>query len=207
MIHLPRATERLPLIEELNHKLNTSIPLFDAADGAELIRDGHPNRCGHSTNKEATRTPGDIGCTVSHLRIAQDGLRNNYDYVVVFEDDCVMKSNLESLRSSLASSSGITWDLFLFGALVYRKHTPINRNFSQVKWFEGTHCLIMNKTFMEHLIQVYTAAYDAGIVYAADGLYDIVCQTRAVTCVGFSNPVSHFEQKLGIYSYICNRIK
>ena len=207
LIHLPRATERKPLIEELNHKLNITLPIFDAAVGTELIRDGHPTRCGHSTKKEATRSPGDIGCTVSHLRVAQNGLQNNYDYVVVFEDDCVMNSDLESLRSSLASSDGIKWDLFLLGATAYRKHMPLNSKFSQVKWFEGTHCLIMNKNFMEHLVQVYTAAYDAGTVYAADGLYDIVCQTRDVKCIGFRNPASHFEQKHGLYSYIIDRIR
>ena len=38
MIHLSKATERLPIIKSLEKKLNITLPIFEAKDGYELIK-------------------------------------------------------------------------------------------------------------------------------------------------------------------------
>jgi len=207
MIHLPRSTERIPVINELQYKLNASIPLFDAADGVELVKAGHPQRCGHSIGTVASRSPGDIGCTVSHVNIARDCLAKGYEYAVVFEDDCEFNKTLEELSTILDIAKGNQWDLFLLGASAYLDHKPINNSLSTVKSFYGTHSLIMNKTFMENLICIYTSACEKGLVYAADGLYSIVCKETDIKAVGFRGHNLYFKQRAGMYSYILNRVR
>ena len=123
MIHLNRAVERLPLIQKFEESLQIKLNIFEAADGYQLVKDGHPTTC-QQRGPPATRGAGCIGCTVSHINICKDALSKNYDYIVIFEDDCEFKSDLHILDSYINEFINLqqSWDLFLLG------YNPISVN-------------------------------------------------------------------------------
>ena len=141
MIHLSRATERLPFIHKLEADLQTSLPLFEAADGPALVKEGHPTTC-QQRGPPYTRGSGCVGCTVSHIRICKDALSKQYDYVVIFEDDTAFCSDLSTFHSEIQNFVNLNapWDLFLLGwdpesasPIVGTSISKINRIFSSIK--------------------------------------------------------------------------
>ncbi len=210
-IHLERAKERLPVMAELEEKLGTKIPIFSAADGYELFRQGYPHGCAHTEG--STRGEGDVGCTVSHAWVARDAMAKGYEYAIVFEDDCIMKQELvdfayymEMTKMYLQESKG-SWDLFLLGNSAHLNFEYVTPFLAKVRDFYGTHALIMKRSFMEHLLSIFDEAHSRGKVHSADGLYSTVLKTRPVTAFGCAEAEHFFEQKKGMYSYIVEKVR
>ena len=207
MIHLERAKERLPYIIDLQARLKMTVPIYPACEGAELVRQGHPIRC--ITNPTGlNRSPGDVGCTVSHINICKYALENNYDHIVIFEDDCKMTGTLDNLATQLAAFRrlGLPWDLFLLGGHV--TGTPIaGTPFSMAREFFLTHACLLNRTFMKELITLYETYYENNTTFAIDGLYSNVLKAKKAQAYGFTSKTAFFDQYNGIYSYIVEGIR
>lgn len=212
MIHLERAKERIQVISELEEKIQTKLPLFKAADGKELLSQGHPYLCAHSTDM-TERCAGDVGCTVSHTWVCRDALQKNLDYAVVFEDDCVLNQSLETVLAYMEvcrmyfEATGEKWDLFLLGNnahLDFEFKTPF---LAKVRDFYGTHAVIMSRKFMETLLEIFDEAHSRGRVHSADGLYSTVLKSRGLVAYGCSQSEHFFEQKKGMYSYIVEKVR
>ena len=202
MIHLERATERLPVIKELERQLNIKLQIFEGADGYALIREGHPTTC-QQRGPPATRGPGDIGCTVSHINICKDAISKNYEYIVIFEDDCVFTSDLPILAASLEQVK-MPWDLLLLGGNPHTfLHIP-GTSVSTVTTFDCTHACVLNTNFMHELVKTYQSYYDVNCTLSIDTMYSNVLKTDKVTGIINSRP---FIQKPAIYSYIIERIR
>jgi hypothetical protein len=205
MIHLDRAVERISYIQSLETALKTPLPLFSACVGTELVAKGHPTLClvgsGH-------RTPGDIGCTVSHITICKDALARGYEYVMIFEDDCELKRSLEEMRAQLSAfrNLGLPWDLFLLGGHV--TGMPLGTTgFSKADKFFLTHACLLNRTFMTELVALYDSYCDKNLTFAIDGIYSNVLQSKKATAYGFTANDVLFGQYNGIYSYIIEGIR
>ena len=208
IIHLKKATERLPIIQDLEHALNIKLHIFDGADGYKLIEDGHPTTC-QQQGTPFTRAAGDIGCTVSHINICKDALERNYDYVVIFEDDCQFINNLDNLQSSIINfiNLHLNWDLFTLGYDPVSTHNIENTSISKVNRFNLTHALILNKTFINKSIEKYQEYYSNSTIFAIDGLYSNVIEDNNLAAYGPTSSNSFFIQKYGVYSYICERVR
>ena len=61
---------------------------------------------------------GEIGCFMSHYLIWQDVIANNYEKILIFEDDILFepefRQNLESLLEDLEHLK-VNWDLVYLG--------------------------------------------------------------------------------------------
>ena len=202
VIHLQRAPDRLPYIDRLEQKLNMKIPIFDACEGSSLVANGHPTKCAHTHNYY--RSAGEVGCTVSHINICKEALKQNYDHIVIFEDDCELNKSLEELKVKLDEfkNLNVPWDLFCIGGDNIGTH--INDTFMRVDYFYRTHAVILNRTFMKELISLYETFYRNGTTWAVDGLYSDVLRSRKAHGYGFIPNTNNvfFRQALGVKSYI-----
>jgi len=206
MIHLERAVERLSLIKRLEERLGITLHIFNAADGYELIKKGHPTTC-QQRGLPATRGAGDIGCTVSHINICRDALSKKYDYIVIFEDDCVFTSDLYKLYYSFNQFNmlNIPFDLFLLGmhANDYT-HTSLS-DIIKVRDFNYTHACILNVKFMNELIKTYDEYYNNNTTLSIDTLYSNILKSNKVDGYGFNT--NDFIQQPGLFSYIIEKIR
>lgn len=206
MIHLERATERVPYIRNLEQKLNTTLTLFPAADGVELVKQGHPVRCAKNPTT-LNRPPGDIGCTVSHINICKDALKHNYDSIVIFEDDCEFISTLPDVRNKLKeiTTYGTAYDLIILGGSLLGYTHVEGTSFNILRDFNETHSCILNKRCMKELIDLYESYYTSDVIFAIDGMYSNLLQSNKIVGCGFN--VNLFKQNRNLYSYVINGMR
>jgi len=207
MIHLERATERIPLISTLENNLKTKLNIFPGANGYKLVQDGHPTTC-QQRGSPFERSAGDIGCTVSHINICKDALSKGYDYIVIFEDDCEFISDIPKLNSYIDDfiNLNLDWDLFLLGwsPLVY---SNISNYFSKISRFDCTHAVILNKTFMQYLIKTYDEYYNNNTTLSIDTMYSNIIEEKHLNVYGFTYHNGFFIQKRGMHSYIIEKVR
>ena len=201
MIHLERAKERLSDVAALEKGLNMSLQIFPGVEGAQVVADGHPTLC--ITKTGGHRGAGDIGCTVSHIRICKEALEKGYSHVVIFEDDCQLTGSLSTIDNVLTHAKDILrngWDLFILDGNLHTS-SSLTSQIIQVKGFYQTHAVILSRFFMKKLVQLYETYYAEGYTYAIDGIYTNLLHSGGCTGYGIAHQRSLFKQKAG-YSYI-----
>jgi GR25 family glycosyltransferase involved in LPS biosynthesis len=206
MIHLERAKERLPVIKKLEDDLGMKLTNFQAVDGIQLLKTGFPTNC--AARPGSTRGPGDIGATVSHYRICCLGLENKYDYLVIFEDDCILNRSLNELEYFLTLSKfylksvNQTFDIFLLGHGGCVNY-DIKTNFLLRAFnFNGTHAMILNRKAMKLYKEEFETLLDKKLVHSCDGLYSEVIKKNSLEAYGVVQGDTFFEQNQKMYSYI-----
>lgn len=207
MIHLERATEREPLIKQLENTLKIKLNIFPAADGHKLVKEGHPTTC-QQRGPPATRGAGDIGCTVSHINICKDAIEKNYDYIVILEDDCEFVYDLSSLNNIINNfiNLKLQWDLFLLGYEQEKYYNLPGTEFRKVSRFNLTHSVVLNRTFMKELIKTYEEYYNNNTTLSIDTMYSNVIENNNLNAYGHVHN-KMFIQKPGMYSYIVERVR
>lgn len=206
MIHLERAKERLPVIEKLETDLKTKLTNFEAIDGVELLKTGFPTSC--AATPGSTRGPGDIGATVSHYKLCCLGLEKNYDYLVIFEDDCILNKSLNELEYFLTLSKMYlksidkSFDIFLLGHGGCVEY-DIQTNFLLRSYnFNGAHALIVNQKLMRAYKEEFESLLEKKLVHSSDGLYSLVIEKNDLHAYGVIHGNTFFEQNQKMYSYI-----
>jgi GR25 family glycosyltransferase involved in LPS biosynthesis len=208
IIHLKRSTDRIPVIQQLEHSLQMTLPIFDAADGYELVKNGHPTTC-QARGAPFYRRPGEIGCTVSHINICRDALSKNLDYAVVFEDDCIFRSDLSTLHSEIDKFVKLRkqWDLFLLGRSPGTTQPMEGTNISKVYQFDLAHALVMSSDFMRCVVRMYEKYTENNTSMAIDGMYSTVITQHYFNAYGFRYGNQFFQQMPGMYSYIIEQLR
>lgn len=208
MIHLDCAIERLPYISNLENSLKTKLNIFSAVDGHKLIKEGHPTTC-QQRGPPSTRSGGEVGCTVSHINICREALAKGYDYAVIFEDDCEFVSDLNTLNNYIDQFTNLNcqYDLFLLGSSPISSSRMPGSHISKVNRFDCTHALILNRTFMTHLINTYEEYYNNNTTLSVDTIYSNVIEKHNMNAYGFTNNRGFFNQKYGLYSYIIEGVR
>jgi glycosyl transferase family 25 len=158
LMNLKRRPDRLKNF--LNYYKNSdmkNIPLlkFDAIDGSKLEMSSIPLSelaIGELQQLESTGfrtkhyqlTKGGIGCYLSHVKIWENILKNNYETVLIFEDDAqVPKDILKSINEEIVYIPN-DWDIILYGyvcskCMKYEKYNEVER-------FMLTHCYLIKKS-------------------------------------------------------------
>ena len=108
LINLKRRPDRLKKFLEfynVSDMKNNLLIKFDAIDGSKLDIDNVPltelakaelnqlESTGFRT-KHYQLTKGAIGCYLSHVKIWENILKNNYEYALIFEDDAKVPPNM-----------------------------------------------------------------------------------------------------------------
>ena len=171
VITLKRATDRHEhLIKELN-ELNYTI--FYGQDKLEFDKKDLQEK--NIYNEDSAREyhrygksmpAGMIGCSWSHKLIYEDVIKNNYDKVLIMEDDIVINKQSISLFSQVLIDLPPDWELFYLG---YDKHEEIKPldylkiGVYHLQHFLGlikyTHKIISNLYPKKITKYIYTAGY------------------------------------------------
>ena len=208
IIHLEKATERLATINKLQNDLNTPITIFPAADGYEMVKNGHPTTC-QQRGFPHTRGAGCIGCTISHINICKEALAKNQEYTVIFEDDCMFNSTLESLQHTMNqfASLQLPFDLFTLGYSPISA-SPVNDSvFLKINSFNGTYGCLLSRTFMKKLVDLYEEYYNNNTTLSIDTMYSNVIKQYNMNAYGITKSLTYFVHNDGMYSYVLEGIR
>lgn len=96
----------------------------------------------------------EIACGSSHRNIVEIACQNNFDNVLIFEDDaCFLDNFHEVCNKSLEKLKKIEWDLFYFSCRLFDKPNLIDENLIKVGNCYCTHAYAINKTAYEKYLE------------------------------------------------------
>jgi len=209
VIHLRRATERLPLVESLICALG-SLEVWDAADGVALVAGGHPTECG--LDPGVVRTAGEVGCVVSHMLAYQKALQDGISHLVVFEDDCAVASgfSLDKVEDYLRQVKEVSRDfgltrmneLILLGTCGCYRWKAIRDGVKATDHFNGSHAYIIGRQMMLMLLHSHLQFLAQNKTAPIDGLIPLVLQAERKHAFCPEHDTGLFRQNREIPSYI-----
>ena len=153
VINLKKNTDRLEKFIEHSRKANVAVERFDAVNGKELEKDDpYILRC---FIKEHNLNPGQIGCALSHIKIWEDAVKNNYNNIIVFEDDAVIPEDFWDKFDKVYNELPEDWDLLLLGGTnlggrIYSDNLLVPDNRSG-NW--GTFAMLINVNFIKKILK------------------------------------------------------
>lgn len=177
--------------------------LYDDTIARLLLSKYILHRYGKKVDRAFTR--GEIGCALSHLSIYKEIVENNYERVLILEDDAMINPRFVHKLSDVRSFIPDDYDLIYWGYRWYdsesslsrlfrlvknavsfnlelnkRHPTPYNKYFCKAGYHAGTHAYSINRKLAEHLIAMNTP-----VKYCADQIlsrltYDNVINSYVV---------------------------
>lgn len=75
--------------------------------------------------------PGQIGCALSHIKIWEYSLKNNYDHILILEDDAILPNNFKDRVKPILNSLPSDWD-YLSLNCAYCEGYDYNQNLIKV---------------------------------------------------------------------------
>ncbi len=201
VIHRKQDKERDPLIANLESALNRKLQHFEGMNGYALIDSGFPTK--HPREPEPT-SPGNIGCTASHVEILDACLRSPYEGCAIFEDDAELACEPIALRYFLLEEIG-EWDICFLGVNEIVEGEPYREGLMRVRRFWGTHAVIVKRKAMLAILEMYHQSLKDGYALPADWLYSYAIQRSNLVAIA---PVkSLVRQCPGILSVISGKIR
>ena len=148
VINLDHRTDRLEEVNSLLKKYNIS---FKRQSGV-FLKEKYPDVLNNTTN---TSSLGHLGCVLSHVNCCIDALNNNYDRILVLEDDInFIHEHIESINyeSLLKEVETVDWGLFYLGGTyndkLHKVSTYLDRPTGPVL---GTQSVGYSKTVIEKI--------------------------------------------------------
>jgi GR25 family glycosyltransferase involved in LPS biosynthesis len=202
VIHLPRAVERVGLLDQMRLIFGEQLLLLNASDGsASWANTAIPKKHPLGTQIEQ----GNIGCTESHLAILSRGQQ-----VGILEDDCEFLAGKDSVRAYLEVATRLypEWDIVLLGASEYVE-SSLGRSglVCEVQRFWGTHAMLVSRKAVAAIQRAYHAGLERGVYYPADWLYNTAIKESGLVVIGPRNPKMLCQQKVGLVSAVTGKVR
>jgi GR25 family glycosyltransferase involved in LPS biosynthesis len=150
---------------------NVNVSRFNATYGIELAENDPYIKKYFKDNINLTKPQ--LGCAISHIKIWEDAVRNNYDTVVIFEDDAIIPPNFKEKINIVFNQLPKDWDMLLLGinSGYCKKYRFANnllsfekgRNFiiKKTKGNWGLFAYVLNIKFIKELLkQKFTTTVD-----------------------------------------------
>lgn len=146
LINLKKREDRLNnfIIQVNNYNLG-DFKIFEAIDGSS-IKDNYSNL-----------SIGNVGLIHSNIQIIEESIKNNYEKILIIEDDCVFNENINNIDDYFNHLPS-DWDMVYFGG----NHNPhinspkpimINDKVVKVHNTFATHCVGINKKMFLILLE------------------------------------------------------
>jgi len=208
VIHLAKATERLPLIDKVK-AIFTQLEVYDAKDGSEWQANSQIQKAHPWTKKPVTQ--GNIGCTHSHIELIHRALKAGDKSLILFEDDCEFEPEVttEIMMNYIhtANTLGEPWDILLLGGTEYVETEILTSEYTKVNRFWGAHALILRERGMRAALKAFAASQKKGDFLPGDWLYNEAIKLDGLVCFGPSNPFRFCRQKEGLLSYLTGTLR
>lgn len=114
------------------------------------------------------------GCTQSHLKIIKDAKENNYERILVFEDDIYFYNGgfvpaMDIIEHAIDEIKDKDWEiLYLGGSLLDQYVTQAGRHLIKAGGMNTSHAFILNHTAFDTIINHYHYAYPMDILLSAN---------------------------------------
>lgn len=94
------------------------------------------------------------GIAEAHLNCIRLAKENNWDSVLIMEDDCVYpaKERVEDYVNQILSTLPEDWDIVLGGAYWLRSKVEVNSHWFRISEFAGLHWYIVNKNCYDKIL-------------------------------------------------------
>lgn len=145
-INLKRRTDRLAQAKAEFKKHNIDVEFIEAVNGLNLNIEPTLSKDGSHVSK------GDVGCTLSHLKIAKIAKSFNLYSYFVFEDDCELIDNFNELFQQCYMQVPSDWDLLYLGGNHQAPLIHVMPNISKTVATFTTHSYAVKNTVYDALI-------------------------------------------------------
>ena len=175
-INLAKRKDRKDLLQPKLKKLGISVEWFRGYDGSLLSQFV-------DENVPVLRTPGYIGCLLSHLEVMKIALDRGYDKILILEDDIAIHKNIRTefdIVINQMESDSVDWDILYIGHASFSEPytlgfddgnwTSINNHSYNRKYTKtinswACHGYALNRKAMEEILDYYDKN---GYVYELD---------------------------------------
>lgn len=198
VIHRQQDKEREPFIHGVEARLGFLLQRMEAIDGGILVAQGFPRKHPH---EPFPTSPGNIGCTASHITLLDSFLKSKFEHVCIFEDDAVAEGDLLGFLKSVEKP----WDLLFFGVNEIVDGEPIGIGLWKVRRFWGTHAVVVSRRGAEAILDTYTKSIQDGYALPADWLYSWAIRDHGLLALCPGHPL--VTQARGIVSVISGNLR
>ena len=161
-------------LEELKKwGLSDSVSRYSAIDGNTL-------------NNDTVINNGELGILTTHINIITEAKENNYNNILILEDDIEFTKEIENIDEymSLVPSD---WDMLYFGGN-HNKHIGkeinlLNEKIIKLNETYGIHCVVINNTVYDLILNLITKRNKPIDVYYAD-------IQKSYNCYGFNPSIA-----------------
>ena len=160
VINLDSRKDKLESIDKDLKKNNLEYERFSACDGKKL--DIYSNDIAKYFDKNNKLTPGQIGCALSHIKIWEKAIENNYKYTLVLEDDAIIPENFNNKLVDIFNDIPENWHMILLGCFPYCNSKKIKgkKYINKIQGYgnDGTQAYLINisliKKIMSNIIKL-----------------------------------------------------
>lgn len=145
VINLKRRPDRLQHITDQFIKINAKFNLIDAVDGNLVLTN---KLVGNGWNYK-----GVTGCAYSHKKVYLDAIKNNYDNILVVEDDNVFSDTFNEKFKLFFNQVPKDWDMLYFGGNHQIKNKAINVNIEKISHTLTTNCYAIKTKHLPFLLE------------------------------------------------------
>jgi glycosyl transferase family 25 len=158
VISLKRAKERREKIKSQLSALNLDAVIMDAVDSQNLTNSEKNKKItlegGYRFDKPFK--PGEIACTMSHIKALQIAQKENWSYLIVLEDDVIIAEDFEKRINILFKIVPLDWEhVYLSGIPRFGFMPPPNIGFLNITpsiFTECTHSMIIRANSYKKVI-------------------------------------------------------
>ena len=199
LINLDRRTDRMVECSDVLDKNNIIYERFSAVDGQTLNIEDYG----------AKVTKNELGCILSHLNIMKDIKENDYETILILEDDFELCPGFENLLDVYMSQLPEDWQWLYFGGSHFNEPEPITENISRITKTLTTHAYAIKREMVEPIIDKLESNVQSAVdssftdmqrdyntyctmphlIYQADGFSDI--QQKDVVYAGIKNSTTY----------------
>lgn len=171
IISLKQDIERRQAISKTLENLGLKFIFIDAIYGKELSEDvikiTRDKSRGGILNRGFSATPGEIGCTLSHLKAYQAILDKNIDWACILEDDVILDERFETFIRTFQATELDPTSLYILGGQIDLSKDKIVKSIKNITvvgdqkfsktiksegFIYGTCCYLMSSCLAEKLI-------------------------------------------------------
>jgi len=157
VISLERAKERRERIKTQFQKLNLEAIIMDAVDGQNLS-EIQLNKSIYNPNgwRDGEKfKPGEIGCIMSTINAIKLAKENNWEEVIIMDDDVVISEDFQKGIKFLSRIVPGDWQHIFLGGHIYMNPAPVFQPAAIPSYFKvsGSYCYILRETAYDILLE------------------------------------------------------
>lgn len=205
IVSLKQDVKKRKIIEDKLNSLQIPFEFVDAVYGKELSKEFIPtlNLAGQSFERGFCPTPGEVGCTLSHLKVYKLMLERKQNWACILEDDVILDHRMHDfyINFNINQSKFVDENLYLMGGqngisaniLVARSFFSFfyvgEQKFSKIinseQYVCRTCCYVINAKLAEKIVKLS----DSIFLLADDWKYMV--KNKIITNIYLANFVDH----------------